>query len=562
MTYFPLNTSDFGMPTIGRPVTHSLCVSPNGDGSDGSSWEKAFTTLQAALDAASTDADDLTAILLSPHATYYDINTAGDPTWAANVEIHGAHGFLIDQFLSRTTNKRNDEYGGGVENRARLLVQVIKGVKEAVGKDLSVWCRINGCEYGVTDGETLEDQKEVACMAEEAGADAIHVSAIGPTTPLNTTTARFQPALIADLAAGIKQAVKVPVIAVGRMTPESGEQLLAEGKADFIAFARALFADPELAKKVCENRYEDIRHCILCMGCRDSLRNLPGVVGVRCSVNAAIGRESECQITPAGRAKKVLVVGGGPAGMEAARVAALRGHKVTLWERDSSLGGQLKAAAVAPHKDRVATLTVYLETQLQKSKVIVELGKEATAAAIREFASDELVLATGGKVLAPEIPGLDKVAPVYAVDVLEGKAKVGQQVVIIGAELVACELAEYLADQGKNVSILRRGPEVAAKVSPTIRPYLIPRLEAAGVAMFTGVTYHQVTEKGLEITTKDGERKTLQGTIVIAAGTLPEQSLHNDVKNNISRVHLVGDCVNPRTIMDAISEGCQVGLSV
>ncbi len=230
--------------------------------------------------------------------------------------------------------------------------------------------------------------------------------------------------------------------------------------------------------------------------------------------------------------------------------------------KESSLGGQLKAASTAPHKDRVATLTSYLETQLEKCNVAVKLQKKATAKAIKGFAPDELVLATGGKVITPDIPGLDKIAPVYAVDVLEGKAEVGPQVVIIGAELVACELAEYLANQGKKVTILRRGSEVAAKVNPTIRPYLLSRLEAAGVVMFTGVTYHQVTEKGLEITTKDGQRETLEGSIVIAAGALPEQSLFDKVKESIPRIHLIGDCVNPRTIMDAISEGYHVGLSV
>jgi NADPH-dependent 2,4-dienoyl-CoA reductase/sulfur reductase-like enzyme len=439
---------------------------------------------------------------------------------------------------------------------------VIQAVKEATGPDYPVWCRINGREYSAESGITLEEAQEVARLAQEAGAVAINVSASGPVSPVNLNEAVFTPAVIADLAAGIKTAVTIPVMAVGKMTPEAGERILAEGKADLICFGRALFADPELPNKVCSDNLEYVRPCILCLRCRDDLRYNP-VIGVGCSVNAALGKEWTYQITPSPRPKKVLVVGGGPAGMETARVAALRGHQVTLWEKDSSLGGQLRMASVAPYKDRVGALPGYFEAQLKKLGVKVELSRQATADLIVEFAPEVVVLATGGRPVIPEIPGLDAANAVEAMSVLEGQAKVGNRVVVIGAELVACEVADFLTQQGKRVTIARRGLEVASKVGPSIRPYLIDRLTEKGVAMLTGITYHQADEKGLVVTTKEGERKILEAdTIILAAGAVPDEGLYLDIKDKIPEVKVVGDCVSPRTIGDAITEGFYAGLAI
>lgn len=478
------------------------------------------------------------------------------------VEIHGAHGYLIDQFLSRSSNKRQDGYGGNLRNRARLLIEVIEAVRGAAGSDYPIWCRLNGREYGMEEGTTLEEAQEIARMAQEAGVDAIHVSAFGPTAPNNFTSAIFLPAVIADLAEGVKKAVTVPVIAVGTITSEAGERILAEGKAEFIAIGKGLLADPEIPNKTASGRLEDIRPCIVCMGCRDDLIS-PNVVGIRCQVNAVLGKEGEYQIVPAKRPRKVFVVGGGPAGMEAARVAALRGHQVTLYEKDSRLGGQLLLAAIPPHKDRIGALTRYLETQIRKLDIEIKLDTKATASLVEQLNPEVVILATGVTTFTPNIPGLNKAHVVQAGDVLAGKVEVGDRVVVIGGELVGCETAEFLAEKGKKVTITRRGPKMALGVGPILRRFFLNRLLEKGVTMLPEIKYNEVTTEGLVVTTKEGERKTIEAdTIVLAARAIPNSELHEELKGKVPEIHLIGDCVKPRTIRDAIADGFRVARQI
>jgi len=476
------------------------------------------------------------------------------------VELHGAHGYLIDQFLSPTCNKRNDDYGGDVRRRARFLLETIKAVRDRVGMDYPVWMRFDGKEYG-PGGITLEDAQETAWLAQQAGLVALHVSAWGPDNPINMTSAKFTTSVVEELPTGIKKAVSIPVIAVGRITAEDGERMLAEGKADLIAIGKGLLADPDLPAKVAAGNQEDIKPCIVCMSCRDDLRR--PVAGIRCSVNAALGKEKESQIVPASKAKKVLVVGGGPAGMEAARVAALKGHQVTLWEKEPELGGQLIQAAIPPYKDRIAPLTEYFKTQLRKLKVNVQVNKEATAAAIARAGPEVCIIATGVRALLPDIPGLNKDTVVQAGEVLEGKVAVGDRVAIIGGELVGCETAEFLADKGKKVTVMRRGPEMALGVGPSLRPYLLSRLKEKGVKLLTRVTYREVTPQGVVISTPGGKKETVPAdTVVLAAGSLPQDTLCKEIKNKGVEVHCIGDCVEPRTIRDAVAEGFRVGSQV
>ncbi|MDO8491661.1 MAG: FAD-dependent oxidoreductase, partial [Dehalococcoidia bacterium] len=356
------------------------------------------------------------------------------------VEIHGAADYLIAEFLSPAANKRADKYGGSLENRARLLRDVIKAVRDRVGADYPVWCRLNGMEYGVEGGLTREDCQEIARLAERAGADAIHLGMWGIGAHQMAAAFPSVPGALLSIAEGIKRVVTVPLVAVGRLTPEVAEQALHEGKADLTSMGRALIADPDLPNKVEQGRASDIVPCIACLRCGVRIRYEQKEM--RCTVNPACGREEEYRIRPAETPKRVLVVGGGPAGMEAARVAALRGHQVTLCERSDRLGGQLHLAAIPPGKrPLIEPLASYLAAQMENNGIAVKLNTEVDQAMLRDAAPEVVVVAAGMTPFAPQILGIAAANVVLAEDVLTGKAQVGDRVVIIGGELVGCETA-------------------------------------------------------------------------------------------------------------------------
>ncbi len=475
------------------------------------------------------------------------------------VEIHGAHGYLISQFLSPLANRRQDVYGGRLENRARMLLEIIQAVREKVGKDYPVWCRLSALEIGVEGGITLEETQTVAQLAEKAGVDAIHVSAHAVAPGRRPPMAQM-PGVLVPLAEGIKKVVSVPVIAVSRIPPELGESVLREGKADFIAIGRGLFADPHLPRKVASGEGEDVTPCMCCMACLDSL--MWRREGVCCAVNAAVGREREYELKPAESAKTVLVVGGGPGGMEAARVASLRGHRVILFDEGDELGGQLLLASKPPFKDTVDTFRQYLVGQMAKLGVELRLGQKFTADLLDQLKPDGVVLATGVIPFVPEIPGIEGKQVFLASKVLDG-AEIGEQVAVIGGELVGCETALYLAQQGKTVTIMRRGPQLAAKVNPHVGVPLIRRLEAKGVTILTRVQYEEITGAGVIVRTEAGERRTVEAdTVVLAAGARPNTELLSSVEGKVAQVICVGDCVEPRGIREAVETGYRAGLSL
>lgn len=489
------------------------------------------------------------------------------------VEIHGAHGYILAQFLSRSSNKRQDIYGGELKNRARFLIEVIKAVREAVGANYPVWCRINGREYGVEEGVTPEEAQETARMAEDAGVDAIHVSAYGPASPGNDpifykvvdplNSPVFTPAIIADLAEGVKKAVTVPVITTGRITPEAGERILAEGKADLISIGKGLLADPELPNKVCSGRLDDIKPCILCLQCRDDLVS-PNVVGLRCRVNPALGKEVEYkEIAPAKKKPRaVLVVGGGPAGMEAARVAALRGHQVILYEKEPRLGGQLIQAAIAPYKDGIKLLNEYLQTQLKKLGVQIKTGEELSVEKAIEMKPDEVIVATGARPIIPDISGVRRENVVTALEVLSGDKEVGERVIIVGGGEVGCETAEFLADKGKKVTILEMLEQIGVDMLSIMRPFVIRRLNKAGVMVETTARVVEITDKGVTASQDEVSRFFEGDAVVLAIGMMSETNFAQRLRAKLPSVHLAGDCVKPRTIGEAMVEGYLVGLEI
>jgi 2,4-dienoyl-CoA reductase-like NADH-dependent reductase (Old Yellow Enzyme family)/thioredoxin reductase len=488
------------------------------------------------------------------------------------VEIHGAHGHLLAQFLSPTTNQRKDRYGGSLENRARFLLEVIRACRTEAGPDYPIWCRIDGAEYGIGASIDCAQATQTAHMAEEAGVDAIHVS-VWAYGPHFVAFCPGVPGFHLLTTSVIKNNVRIPVIAVGRITPELGEWALREGVADIVAMGRALIADPYLPKKAAEGKLEDIVPCIGCWGCIEaSIQAIAQAIvapggpiqgDLKCSVNPAVGRERELPLTRAPVPKRIVVVGGGPGGMEAARVARLRGHDVTLLERDTELGGQLAAAAMPPHKEAISLLSDYFTTQLNNLGVRCETGKEATLESVAAATSDDVIWAAGVIPVKPDIPGIDEANVVFASDVLTGRAIVGDTVVIIGAETVGCETANFLSDMGKKVTVVRRGPQVLTKMGPIVQMQLLDDLARKEVTLLTGVTYEGFDGTGLKIRTGDGEEQILSAdTYVLATGGLPNSGPVHALKENFKNVYVIGDSLEPRSIRDAITGGFEVGLRI
>jgi 2,4-dienoyl-CoA reductase-like NADH-dependent reductase (Old Yellow Enzyme family)/thioredoxin reductase len=475
------------------------------------------------------------------------------------VELHGAHGYLISQFLSPLSNHRQDAYGGSVGNRAKFLLDIIKAIRDRVGKDYPLWCRLSAMEVGADGGITVEETQVVAKLAEKAGVDAIHVSAhqVGPARrpPMAQPPCSFVP-----YAQAIREVVSVPVIAVSRIPPELAEDVIRDGKADFVSIGRQLLVDPYLPQKVQAGRIEDIRPCLCCMTCLDSIRW--SREGVRCVVNPTLGRERELELKPAKSSKLVVVVGGGPGGMEAARVAALRGHKVILFDEGEELGGQLILAAKPPFKDTIETFRQYLVRQVTKLGVELRLRQKFSADMVKELKPDIVILAAGVKPFIPQIPGVASRKVIQADEVLMG-TETGERVAVIGGELVGCETALLLIDKGKKVTIMRRGQELATKINRLIREPMLSRLKYKGATILTGVEYQEISDAGVVVKTADGERRVIEAdTVVLAAGSTPNSELAETLKGKVAQVVSVGDCVEPRSIMEAVGEGYKAGLDI
>jgi 2,4-dienoyl-CoA reductase-like NADH-dependent reductase (Old Yellow Enzyme family)/thioredoxin reductase len=479
------------------------------------------------------------------------------------VELHGGHGYGIAQFMSPESNKRTDSFGGSLEGRMKFPLEIIKSVRSKVGADFPILFKISGDEM-IAGGRTLEETVVVASILEEAGVDAICVSRgsysslyrILPATGLPPAT------WLADVER-VKMAVGIPVIAVGKIgDPLIAEHILRQGKADLVAMGRALIADPDLPNKAAQGRFDDIRYCIYCNTCIDKLNSLPGYV--RCAINAEAGRESEMPIIPTERPKKVLVAGGGPAGLEAARVAALRGHKVTLYEKDDRLGGQFRIASLPPMKQELTMTIKYLSTQVRKAGVRVEMGKKVTPSLVRQLKPDVVIVATGGVPLIPEdIPGANLERVVTAIDVLTERVRTGQRVAILGGGMVGCETAEFLSQRGKDVTIVEMLADIALDIGMYNRPYLMERLAQWGVKAITGAQVKEITDDGV-VVEKEGRRETISGfdTVILAMGVKPVNKLADQLKGKVAEVYVIGDAAEPRRVVDAISEGAEIARKI
>jgi 2,4-dienoyl-CoA reductase-like NADH-dependent reductase (Old Yellow Enzyme family)/thioredoxin reductase len=467
------------------------------------------------------------------------------------VEIHGAHGYLLSAFLSTFTNRRDDRYGGSTENRVRFVVEVISAIRQEVGGDYPVWLRIGG-----------DVVLEYARMIEKAGVDAIHISvpAPGPANPAIPPMGEA-PGRLIPVAEAVKKIASVPVIVANRIYPAMAEEAISGGKADFVAFGRQVLTDPQFANKIASGNLDDIKPCIRCNICLNSIARSDGI---HCTVNPAVGAEREGAVVKAPTSKKISVIGGGPAGMEAARVASLRGHKVTLYEKASELGGQLLLAQVPPNKQTITDLIRYLETQMRVQGVEVHLKTEGTAEVVAKDSPDAVVVALGASPFLPDIPGINGENVVLAWDVLRGKAKVGHKVVVIGGELVGCEVAEMLAAAGKQVTVTTLEDGLLAFGAHPQRGALVYSLcDKHKVPVLSVAEYKEITSRSVLLVDKKGREQTLEAdTVVIAAGTHANNGLIDDLRKTIPETYSAGDCVETRSILEAMREGYLAGLSI
>jgi 2,4-dienoyl-CoA reductase-like NADH-dependent reductase (Old Yellow Enzyme family)/thioredoxin reductase len=470
------------------------------------------------------------------------------------IEIHGAHGSLPHQFLSPRRNVRNDLYGGSLHNRMRFLIELVRNVKRKTGVDFPLSVRLSMIDYE-PGGLVLEQTLEVARVLEQVGVDVLHVSGGSHSRLIHTSSPMSIPLghHVAS-AEAVKKIVAIPVIASGSITtPQLAEEILGSGKADFIALARPLFADPHWPNKAKEGRPEDIAPCIRCVdGCQD--RSNFQMRAIRCTVNAAFTREDSLAVTPAKSPKGVAVIGGGPGGMEAARVCALRGHKVTLYEK-RRLGGALIEASVPEFKADIRRLISYHTTQMEKLGVKVVL-EEATVDTVKHAIFDAVIVATGAVQRRPDVSGIEKPIVVEALEVLAGTAHVGQRVHVVGGGMIGAEVGLFLAEQGNEVIFTTRQGRFMAGVGSTQRAAYQERFAGQMVTVFTGRRLEKITDEGSVVIDRDGQRQNiLADTVVLASGFVPQTELKDRIEAETELdVYAVGDCVKPRMIYDAIHE--------
>jgi 2,4-dienoyl-CoA reductase-like NADH-dependent reductase (Old Yellow Enzyme family)/thioredoxin reductase len=473
------------------------------------------------------------------------------------IEIHGAHGYLIASFLSPYTNKRKDRYGGSLENRARFALEIVERVREKVGKNFPIIFRITASECMGEEGITPKEAKVTAKWLEDASVDCLHVSASNYETVEWQCPVMYQPyGILIDFAAEIKKEVNVPVIAVGSITPELAIKTVEEGKADMVAISRGLIADPDFPNKIAENRLEDIRPCLRCEeGCLlgEALER-----PVRCDVNFLAGRESYIDTRPAVKSLEVTVIGGGPGGMEAARVAALRGHNVTLYDENNKLGGLLIPAGIPPFKNDIRLLNKYLEIQLKKLGVKVKLGKKVEPSDLKAKKPDAIIVAIGSKPSCPDIKGFNKGIVVDPIDLLLNKRKVGQTVIVSGGGFIGCEVAAYLGQQKKKVFLTTRRAEnqIAGEMEYAVRKVLRGMLKESNVEIRPEVTLSEVLDNGATFLDKKLNKLTIRAdNIIPCTGFTPKKEEAKAFKGIAPRFYAVGDCVEVRRVGPAIHEG-------
>ena len=519
------------------------------------------------------------------------------------IELHAGHTYLINSFISPHWNRRTDRYGGSAEGRSQLMKDVIEGIRARIGRDFPLQVKLNAEEYFFEENISLEDAKITARIAKAAGADAITVSAshnYGVARALLSSWMPETPNKLLPLAAAIREAVDLPVITVGRVDPEAADRAIAEGQLDFLAQGRKQIADDQFANHLANGGKKAIRPCIFCYQClSQSMMGLP----LRCAVNADVGYEKDNLLAPADTPRKVVVVGGGPGGMEAARRLTLRGHKVTLLEASGQLGGTARIAAIAyaPNGDFVE----WLKNQLDELGVDVSLDTRASVEVIRQLAPDAAIVATGAIRRAPDIPGKElphvhdgaslrglllgetedgavargtlaqrmaagaarAVGMTRNADLMRKASKlwmpIGDKVVIIGGELVGLELAEFLHERGRHVIVVDSEPQFGRGLSPARRQVMLGQMPLDGIPLYEGADSITIGEKSVSFRSAAGDAIDAPAdTVIIAKGAEPNTGLFDELKAAGFETHMVGDCQGVGYIMGAVRNAADVAAKI
>ena len=478
------------------------------------------------------------------------------------VEIHMAHGYLVNSFMSPRTNKRVDEFGGNFENRMRFSRLIVEEVKKRTEGKIAVLARINSTEdmFGGLDNH---DMCAIASYLEDCGVDGLHVSrAVHLKDEYMWAPTGIHGGFSAELVANIKNCVSVPVITVGRYTePQFAEQMVKLGKADLVAFGRQSLADPHTPEKAQEERLEDLTPCIACLqGC---VANMYAGKPLCCLTNPFLGHDAE-PLKQAETPKKIMVIGGGVAGLCAAFVAKERGHEVTLYEAGPKLGGNMRLAAYPPGKGDITNMIRSYIHRCQKDGVEIKLNHEVTADFIKEENPDSVILATGSKTLVLPIEGIDNPSIIYGSDLLEGKRAAGKKVLVVGGGMVGCETAAFLGEQNHEVTVIEFRDTVGADVIHEHRVYLMKDFEEYGIGQITGAKVCRFFEDGVEYETADGEHHETKGydSVVLSMGYRNYNPLEEQVKAIVPDTYVIGDAIRARRALDATKEAYEVASQI
>jgi 2,4-dienoyl-CoA reductase-like NADH-dependent reductase (Old Yellow Enzyme family)/thioredoxin reductase len=481
------------------------------------------------------------------------------------IEIHAAHGYLINQFMAPNSNMREDEYGGSFENRIRFMLEVFRNIKMKTDDDFPVGIRLNGEDYA-KDGFMLEEAIKLASVLEKEGADYLHVSAgIYGSTQLTIPSMYVPQGCFVHLAEAVKKNVSIPVITVGRIKdPEYADRIIKEGKADIVAMGRAHIAEPDIAKKAEKGDLASIRPCLgCCLGCFQSIMNLEPAT---CVVNPQVGREYLVKkAEKVSNPKKILIIGSGPAGLSAARSAALKGHNILILEEKGYIGGIAKLAAKVPGRSDIMDIINFFTNELAKLNVEIRINTRINQKIIETIKPDDVIIASGSLPDMPLIKGLSNTEMnlCTAVEILEKSTVVNDKAVILGGNQAGLVLADYLAEKGKKVVVLNRKDHFAEEMAANDRFYLRERLKKNNVKLYKKVSVKEILSDGVIFThNKKEEKLTGFDSIILSEKMEPIRETKKLFKKSDIGLHIIGDANLPRNIMFAIAEGEEAGSSI